>query len=71
MAIDLARIESLTTELVVSTNQFLDAVRLLNIGTVQGEPLTTTQKTNIRNKARTSLLGVQTMIAAIQGELNA
>ena len=71
MAIDLVKIEALATELSASANRFVDAVRLLNVGAVQGESLTITQKGNIRNRAKTALTGIEATITAIKAEISA
>ncbi len=68
---DLAKIEALTTELVASSNRFLDGIRRLNFGMVEDEPLTTTQKTNIKNRAKAALTGIEAAVAAIRAEIGA
>lgn len=68
---DLNKIESLTTELVASANRFLDSVRLLNTGVVQDEPLSSTQKANIKSRAKAALGGIRSMADAITAEISA
>ena len=67
---NLAEVERLTTELVASANQFLDGVRLLIAGAVQAEPLTATQKSNIKNRAKTDLDAIKTTVDAIKTEIS-
>ena len=66
---NLAEVERLTTELVSSANQFLDNVRLLNVGAVQDEALTTTQKANIKNRAKIALDRIKAKVDAIKAEI--
>ena len=71
MAIDLVKIEGLATELVAMANQFVDAVRLVNLGMIQTEPLTATQKSNIKNRAKTALDEIKSRVDAIKAEISA